>query len=402
MATLEVPAIYRAAEKRNARLGLPLRIATRIRSVDESLMDHVARGFMEIDPLGDELARAMRLPQEDPQRVSMADFRQALAGGLASVPDPPPALRRFFETVEPVPEWVDWAQVERGAEVGRWMGQNAADLLLQLSLIGGYRYGGPTDLLVATGGLVGDATMRRLGETQKWTVAVSRPGAMRRDGEGYQLTLHVRLMHALVNDRFAAKWDIGQWGMPINQTHQAATLGLFSGILLLGCRGLGLRITREDSLAVMHLWKYIGWLMGVDEKWLVDTEREQNRINYHILLGQDDISDAGPKLAQAIVEAQKDLKYDHLAGIRRWARRERLLSMLTGLLGPRSMGELGLPLRPPWAPAYVIALNQLRYRVVGRTQAGRQALLAWGDKVQEREMRLHFGSDRAEVGGLKV
>ena len=30
-------------------------------------------------------------------------------------------------------------------------------------------------------------------------------------------------------------------------------------------------------------------------------------MNYHVLLAQDDISEAGPQLAQAIVDAQQDL-----------------------------------------------------------------------------------------------
>lgn len=402
MQTAELPARYRAAEARNARLGRPLRWVARVRSIDEDLMTRLGRGFLEVDELGAQLASAMRLPADHPERVTMSDFRTAVSEGLESVVDAPPALRKFFETVETVPPWIDWTKVERGAEVGRWLGQNAADILLQLSLIGGYRYGGPTDLLLATGGLVGDATMRRLGETQKWTIAVSRPGAMRRDGEGYALTLHVRLMHALVNENFTPRWDVGRWGMPINQTDQAATLGLFSGVLLLGSRALGVPITAEDSSAVMHLWRYIGWLMGVDEQWLVEAEREQHQLNYHVLLAQDDISDAGPQLAQAIVAAQKDLHFDRFAGPRRWWRRERLLSMLTAQLGARSMRELGLPLRPPWAPAYVIALNQLRYRILGRTRRGRESLLRWGDQVQQRELRHHFGVDRPEVGRLTV
>ena len=67
--------------------------------------------------------------------------------------------------------------------------------------------------------------MLRLAETQKWTVALSRPGALRPGGEAWRLTLHVRAMHALVNQRFAPRWDVERWGLPINQADQAATLG---------------------------------------------------------------------------------------------------------------------------------------------------------------------------------
>jgi hypothetical protein len=398
----EFPSRYRAAENRGARLGRPLRVAARIRDVDEELLQRLGRGFMETDEIGGHLAKAMRLPATDPQCVTMADFQSALADGVDSMQDPPPALREFFDVVETVPDWVDWDLVEAGARVFRALGQNSLDILLQLSLIGGYRFGGPTDLLVATGGLSGDSTMRRLGETQKWGVALSQPGGMRRGSEGYVVAVHVRLMHALVNESFAARWDVERWGRPINQSDQAATLGLFSGVPLIGCRALGARITRAESRAYMHLWKYVGWLMGVDEKWLMDTEREQHRLNYHILLVQDDISDAGPKLANAIVDAQRTLHFRRFPTLGRWLARERLLSMLTALLGPRSMRDLELPLRPPWAPAYVLGLNILRYRVIGVGPWGREALLRWGDRVAARTLFRHFGSERAEVGDLKV
>jgi hypothetical protein len=398
----DFPARYRAAEKRGARLGRPLRVAARIRDVDEELLERLGRGFMETDELGGRLANAMRLPATDPQRVTMADFRSALADGIDSMPDAPAALREFFDVVEAVPDWVDWDLVEAGARVFRGLGQNSLDILLQLSLIGGYRFGGPTDLLVATGGLSGDSTMRRLGETQKWGVALSQPGGMRRGSEGYAVAVHVRLMHALVNESFTSRWDVERWGMPINQTDQLATLGLFNGVPLIGCRALGARVTRADSRAYMHLWKYVGWLMGVDEQWLVDSEREQHRLNYHVLLVQDDISEAGPKLANAIVDAQRTLHFRRFSTVRRWLARERLLSMLTALLGPGSMRDLQLPVRPPWAPAYVFGLNVLRYRVVGVTPWGREALIRWGDRVAARTLFRHFGSDRAEVGDLPV
>jgi hypothetical protein len=142
--------------------------------------------------------------------------------------------------------------------------------------------------------------------------------------------------------------------------------------------------------------------MGVDDQWLMDNEAEQHRLNYHILLVQDDISEAGPKLANAIVDAQRTLHFRRFPTFSRWLARERLLSMLTALLGPSSMRDLELPLRPPWAPAYVLGLNILRYRVVGMTPAGRKALLRWGDRVAARTLFRHFGPDRPEVGSLKV
>ncbi len=63
----------------------------------------------------------------------------------------------------------------------------------------------------------------------------------------------------------------------------------------------------------MHLWKYVGWLMGVDEDWLCDNEAQQHRLNYHFLITQSTVSAAGPPLANSIVEAQRSLHYPNMS-----------------------------------------------------------------------------------------
>lgn len=382
-ATATYPLRFRAAQARGARIGRPLRVLGGVRGVDQALLDRIGRAFSEEDDAGATLAATLRLPAGAPGRVTHAQLRTALAGPpRAAVPD---ALRAFLAEVTTVPDWVDWDLVEAGAAVQRRLGQNAGDVLLQLSLVGGYRFGGPTDLLAATGALTG-GTLRRLAETQQWTVGLSEPGALRPYGPAWRATVHVRAMHALVSASFAGRsgpgrWDTARWGLPINQADQAATLGLFDGALILGCRALGVRIPPSDSRALMHLWKWVGHLMGVLPEFLVDDEWARHRINYHVLLAQAGISAAGPRLARAVVAAQADRAYRGPSWWRPWRaryERERLLSMLTAFLGVRSMRELGLPLRPPWAHAYLLPLNTWRYRVLGRLPGGRERLDSWG------------------------
>lgn len=405
------PARFRAAEDRNRRIGRPLRALGRIREVDEQLMDRIGKAMGERDELGARLADAIRLRAGDPGRVTMAQFRAALDGGLAAVPDAPPALHDFFAEATREPEWLDRALVDEGARVFRRFGQNAQDVLLQLSLVGGYRFGGPTDLLVATGGLTGGQTLRRLAETQKWGASLTGEGALlppapgRPAGEAWRLTLHVRLMHAMVNHAFEERWDTATWGLPINQADQASTLGLFDGVLLLGVRALGVPVSHRDSRALMHLWKYVGWLMGVHDDFLVDSERERHRINYHVLLAQGPLTDAGPQLAQAVVAAQGERRYPGWPGPLQRARavyeRERLLSMLTVFLGVVSMRELGLAARPPWAHAYLVGLNGLRYRVFGRLPGGAQRLAAWGDRRAQWLLDSYFRGEQEDLGEVR-
>lgn len=392
------PARFRAAPERNARLARPLRLVAGVHRVDEELLDRLGRRMMARDELGDELAAAVRRPRGDPERVTMRRIGQALAGG--AVDDDPPALRRFLAVVEQTPDWVDPDLVERGARAFRRLGRSRIDVLLQLSLIGGYRFAGPADLLVATGGLTGATATRRLGETETWGAAVSAPGGMRRGGEGFRLTLHVRVMHALVNRAFETngRWDSAALGLPINRSDLAATLGLFSSTPLLGARLLGRVVTPAESRAVMHLWKYAGWLMGVDDDWLFDTEREQNAFNAHVVLAQAGPTPAGAALARALVDGHRALPgWGGLRG--RWER-HRLLGMLRFFLGSAGMRDLGLPGVAPWVVAPTAVVNLGVSGVLGRTRAGRRLLERVGDRATERELTRWFGADRAEVGTL--
>ncbi len=401
-----VPSRFRSAEPRGVRLGRPLRRFGHVdEAVDEQLMARIGAALTERDEPAARLAHAIRTRAGEPGRVTHAQLRTALEGGLGAVPDAPGALRQFMAVVTDVPAWTDWELVQCGTEVFAGLGRNAADILLQLSLLGGYRFGGPADLLVRTGGLTGRQTRRRLAETQHWAVGLASADALRPGGEGWRLTVHVRVMHALVNEVHEPAWDTARWGLPINQADQAGTLGLFDGTLILGARALGVPLSRSDAHALMHMWRYVGWLMGVHPDFLTDDEDERHRINYHMLLAAPPITEAGPALARAALAAQADRRFlgwsSRLQGVRARCEQERMLSMMTVFLGPASMRELGLPVRPPWAFAYLLPLNTIRYRVLDRRRGGRARRVAHGRLVRDRILASYFTGEKADVGRLE-
>jgi hypothetical protein len=386
----------------------PLRAIARVTEVDEELLDRLGRRMFARDELGARLVAAMGRPKDDPERVTMGQLRTALEHGVEAVagidgaPAAPPMLREFFAAVDTVPDWVDFDLIEHGARAYRRLGRSRDDVLLQLSLIGGYRFVGPADLLVETGGLSGSTAIRRLGETQKWGIAVSAPDGMRRGGEGFKLTVHVRAMHALMNHRFETngRWDIDRYGLPINQSDQAATLGLFNSTALLGVRALGRIVSRRESLAIMHLWKYVGWLMGVDEDWLFDTEREQNAFNYHVLLAQGDNTPAGAALAGPLVDGLATQDYGRFSAVRGRYERLRTLSMLRYFLRKEGLRDLRLPITPVWAIAPIVLANLVESGLLARLRAGRRYLEHASDRESQRVLQRRFGTARPEIGAL--
>jgi hypothetical protein len=205
-------------------------------------------------------------------------FTRAAAHGIKSAPDAPDEMRAFFASVERIPAWVDWTTLEKGGEMLMRSGLLGGLVLGLYSLPMGYASPGGNKPLVFSGRLKENATCR-LNETARFVQAVCRPDGMRPRSDGYQITLRVRLMHAQVRRMLlkSGRWDATAWGQPVNQHDMAATTLLFSLVLVLGLRKLGVRITTHDAEAYMQLWRYVGHLIGVDSELLPAGEAEALR-----------------------------------------------------------------------------------------------------------------------------
>ncbi|MEV4274900.1 oxygenase MpaB family protein [Actinoplanes xinjiangensis] len=380
-ADLRVPRRFGMDRSWAERAARPLRLVAgpgAAPTADE--IEALKAGLLRRDELAAGLIRAVR----------PAELHRALAAGPSM--DAPEAVRVFYDAVARRPDWVDDELLARGAEACRAFGMDAGLVLAYGSLLGGYRTAAALEPLVRTGRLAGGETLRRIRETSHWWRAVTAPGGMAPGGAGFRATLHVRVMHALVNARLEAgpDWDRELRGVPINQYDQASTLGVFSTSFLLHLRLLGVRVSGADARAVMHLWSYVGWLMGVDDQWLPHTERRGRRLLYHFLANDPPPDGNSTALARALITMTDDVT----SGWRRWYERERALSVSCWLLGPAAMRDLGLPYRPPWYGLTRVAANLLVSHLLGRLPGGRARLLARSER-QARAQFARWGEDLA-------
>lgn len=358
-------------------------------------VDIIVAGLTSSDPLGAALADAI-----SERRVTLKQFRAVLADGLRS--DSPEPLRTFFTAVETRPDWVDDELLTRGAELMRQAGVTMTDVL-DTALVNGYRSSANTLLLSLTGGLSNSA-LRRLGETLKWTVECVRAGGMARDRQGWQLTVHVRLMHALINRHYARNtdWDFATYGMPINQADQGATLGLHCSYYLLGVRLLGIPVTRRQSDAVMHLWRYIGWLLGVQDYWLPRNEIDGRRKFYHLSATAPGPDDKSRELAQAFEVARGEMHYRRFGKLlHRYhlAKARSIFSVLIGRGGMRD--DLGLTASWPWYFLLRVPANLVWHGIVANLPGGRALVLARGEKQLDRALARMFPGQAAVIGPLR-
>src|SRR4051794_35610976 len=303
-----VPARFGSARAWSERFARPmLALAGSGARMQGEELAALEQALLQRDEVAADLVSAVR----DRHEVTMAQFRSALAGGVDAVPDAPDALRRFFERMEGRPAWVDDDLLERGGAAARRIGKDGFDILAFGSLLGGYRSGGALQPLVRTG-RIADQTLRRVGETGQWWLAVTAAGGMARDGRGWQLSVHVRVMHAFVNRQLERDptWDWAFRGVPINQHDQAGTIGSFSTSYLLQARALGIRIPPADAAAIMHLWSYVGWLMGVEERWLPRTERVGRRVLGNVIAGFSPPEPSSEALGTALIRM-----HDRIPGV---------------------------------------------------------------------------------------
>ena len=305
------------------------------------------------DALGDAVITWMR---EQGREKAWPLMERGLAEGPDALPLEAQPLRTFLQAHQVAPDWVDWARVRRGAQVMQGTGEHGMMVLRDAGLMAGYQAAAINQTLLKTGALERGAH-RRIAETATWWLACTEEDGLKPGREGHRLTLHVRLMHALVRDQLsrAPSWDAGWLGLPINQVDMQATYLAFSVVHLLGLRLTGMLFAQEDADAVMHLWRVMGWLVGVEDELMCDDEATGRVLMYRNLITQAPPDETSALLGRALMNEPLSRQYPWASGLRGRIDRERHLSLVRWFLGPEGMRNLGLPDRAPWYPLLLLA-----------------------------------------------
>jgi len=269
---------------------------------------------------------------------------QALEHGIDSIDNPPQALIALFEQVDDEPIWLDHDKLRLACDVSRRVGPSGELVLRNLALMGGYLGAAAAKPLVFTGQL-DRMTPRRLVETGKFWMDVTTVGGLGRKQEGFKSAVRVRIMHAQVRKMLldSGKWNM-EWGHPLNQWDSMATILEFSSIFLTGLRSIGFIFSKKEREAVIHLWRYIGFLMGVEERILPASEADSMRALYQVVATicdpDEDTKVLGLSLANAPTNIDGDRWWEKQLG-----QLERTLRVgyTRFILGDKAGDELGLP-----------------------------------------------------------
>ena len=245
------------------------------REHDPELAEAYIRHTTEGDPLADAVA-------EDLSGLAPSEVHAMLAGALDGPGAPPSSvpesLRELLCEVNNVPGWYDGGL----ARVASRAFLRNSDIVLS-ALVGGSIVEGFGTLISKSfriRGRIMNMGVRRLKANGMQLVEQYLPGGMDPGGDGWRLTLRVRMVHAQSRRLLlrSDEWDQDRYGMPISAAHVLLAGAAFSGRLMQHTAALGGDFTHEEREAYVHVWRYTGLLMGIPEEILFHDEASALRV----------------------------------------------------------------------------------------------------------------------------
>lgn len=129
-------------------------------------------------------------------------------------------------------------------------------------------------------GRLWDHGVRRLRRNILHLTEIMMPGGLARQGEGWKLSVRIRLVHAQIRRmlNLSGEWDAASYGSPLSAAHIALASAGFSAQLLEAAIRLGARPDTEGRDGFMHVWRYTALLLGVPKTILFEGERDAREL----------------------------------------------------------------------------------------------------------------------------
>lgn len=185
------------------------------------------------------------------------------------------AVQQLLDPLFLIPDWLDQDLLEAGGQLCNRSGTFGLATLRNYSLMGGYESAAINKPLIFTGALKKGA-IKRLSDTIVFWINVTTSKGLALGNPGFVSTIMTRIIHAYSRQQIEANsnWDSHAWGRPLNQWDMQATNLGFSIVFIDGLKKLGFTPTKNEIEGVLHLWKYIGYLIGLPKELLLDTEQQ--------------------------------------------------------------------------------------------------------------------------------
>ncbi|MGK3983091.1 oxygenase MpaB family protein [Sorangium sp. So ce136] len=217
----------------------------------------------------------------------------------------PDAVEVYLNETDDWPAWADAEKVRVGQRLFHRYGMQMTLALFTWSLPCCYAWANAARVLTWTGG-IDKYVHRRIIETAQFVLDVMAEGGLEHGGFGVRTAQKIRLLHAAIryHIRRDPRWQSSEWGVPVNQEDQVATL-LSLALVPRVLTKLGLDFTPEEEDAYFHCWRLIGHFMGIDPALLPRDLDDGQELWDAILERQVAPSEDGAALTKALVDYLK-------------------------------------------------------------------------------------------------
>lgn len=236
--------------------------------------------FYHVDETGDRVVKDVYFSKSF--REASEEIEEYIRKGISKSKDIPESARQMFSQTETIPEWLDYSLLKSGAELCMRANLDSLISLRDYCLMGGYDFAYLNKPLIITEALKKGA-VKRLSETLDFWVNVTRYNALELHKKGYEFAIKTRLIHSYARlsiRKHYKNWDTENWGEPINSWDMMATYIGFSLVFLHSLHKLGNTFSQEEEEGLFHLWKYVGYLLGIPEKLLPDNKKQAAEFFY--------------------------------------------------------------------------------------------------------------------------
>ena len=235
----------------------------RARAVDPERARNYIVHTTVADPVCDQMTEQLAaVPLRDADRFIRAAIENPDDPALR---DAPAGVHQFVDELETVPVWVDFDDFTGGI---RAFHRDSAACLA--AMLGGVLVEGFSTTIAKSFFITGrlrDQGVRRLRQNNRHMIEILLPGGLETRGDGWRLSVRIRLVHAKVRQLFndSDEWDTAAGGVPISAAQVGYALTSFSARMLQHMKSLGASYSAEERDSFMAVWQYSGYLMGIPE-----------------------------------------------------------------------------------------------------------------------------------------
>ncbi len=253
------------------------------------------------DPYMDQAFETLSdLPPAELVRFIQAGMEQDREGMTGA----PQVLRDSFIEMPPAnPPWLDYEAFIPGI---RAFHRNSG--LILSGFAAGVLVDGFTTYIAKSFVLTGrimDNGVRRLRQNNRHFLDIMYPGGLARNGDGWKLSVRIRLIHAQIRRLMNAseEWDTEAWGVPVSAAHLGYAAACFSARTIKHSETVGVSFTQEERDSIMAVWRYTAYIMGIPESILFTNEAEALHLHRVAMLCEPPMPDESIIMANALINS---------------------------------------------------------------------------------------------------